>query len=499
MAREPASGARPPGRWPRIRREIYRIRYRLLLVNVFIVSVPLVGIGFARQYEREMLRGLEDDMVHQAQLLRATFLADPAGPRLQERGTMLAASARYTRTRIRLLDGTGGMLADSHAHGPPEGRGEHAPDLLGNRVDPPIHEPHVLTAAQIAARPEIQRAMAGHYGSTTRIWKYPGGDRVYLFSALPIIPAAGGVAGIIYVTRSTLPVLAGLYRLRAALLKVLIAAVAATAILSLFLAGTIARPLSRLMRIAGRIAAGDRSQPLALRRHDEIGELARAIDQMARKLDQRAQDVAEMTANISHEFKSPLTSIRGAAELLLDGAAEDPAARSRFLRNILADAERLDRLLSRLLELSRLEAETTPVEMIDYEALVREVGEQQNAIVEYRAAGHYLPARHVHLGSALRALLENAAQHARPQSAITLRVSEPGPGWIRTSVHNDGDPISPANLPRVWDRFFTTRSNQGGTGLGLAIVASVVKRHHGTVSVTSSAEEGTTFSFDLPG
>ena len=172
-------------RWPGLRREVCRIRYRLLLVNVLIVSVPIVGIGFARVYEREMLRGLEDDMVHQAQVLRVALLADPAGLRLHERAPMLAASARHTRTRIRLLDASGQLVADSHANGPPEGRSEHAPDLLGDRVDPPVHAPVPLSAAQIAARSEVRQALAGHYGSTTRIWKYQGGSRAYLFSALP--------------------------------------------------------------------------------------------------------------------------------------------------------------------------------------------------------------------------------------------------------------------------------------------------------------------------
>lgn len=490
-------------RWQRIRRELYRIRYRLLLINLLIVSVPLVGVGFARVFEHEMLRSLEDDMVHQAQLLRQALLADPAGLRLETRGPMLAAAARFTRTRIRLLDAKAHLVADSHDHGPPEGRGEHAPDWLGSRSDPPVQAPTPLPADELARRPEIRRALAGHYGSTTRIWKYQGGERVYLFAALPTGKGADGTSGIVYVTRSTLPVLASLYRLRASLLKLLVGALAVTAVLSLFLAATIARPLSQLMRRARRIAEGDLREPLSLKRQDEIGELARAIDLMARKLDQRAHDVGEMAANISHEFKSPLTSIRGAAELLLDGAAEDPEARLRFLRNILEDANRLDRLLSRLLELSRLEADSTPIEVIDYETLVRETVDRISlnapVVLEYRAAGHYLPGRRVHLQSVLRNLLENAAQHARPGSNITVHVSDGAPGWLRTCVHNLGEPISPANLPRVWDRFFTTRPNQGGTGLGLAIVAGVVKRHRGRIEASSSEAEGTIFSFELPG
>ena len=110
-----------PGGVPSWRAELSRIRYRLLLINLLIVSVPLLGIGFARFYEREMLRALEDDMIHQAQLLRQALLADPAGLQLASRGAMLAAAARDTRTRVRLLDAGGNVQADSHAAGPPEG------------------------------------------------------------------------------------------------------------------------------------------------------------------------------------------------------------------------------------------------------------------------------------------------------------------------------------------------------------------------------------------
>lgn len=91
-----------------------RIRYRLLLVNLLAVAVPLFGIGFARFYEREMLRAVESDMIHQAQLLREVLVADPAGPGLAKRGALLSAIARQTGARIRLLDAAGRVAADSH-------------------------------------------------------------------------------------------------------------------------------------------------------------------------------------------------------------------------------------------------------------------------------------------------------------------------------------------------------------------------------------------------
>jgi two-component system sensor histidine kinase ChvG len=292
-----------------------------------------------------------------------------------------------------------------------------------------------------------------------------------------------------------------MHRLRTTLLKVLLAALGATAILSLFLAATISRPLTKLTRLAGAIAGGDRRARLSLERRDEIGELARAFDTMARRLDERARYIAELSANISHEFKSPLTGIRGATELLLEGAAEDPAARARFLENILQDAHRLDRLVTRLLELSRVESDAGPAEVFDYEALVREVAAQvqgpAEVVVDYAARTMHLFGRRAHVASALANLVENAQAHARADSPVTVLVADV-PGGVRTSVHNDGPVISPANLGRIWDRFFTTRAAAGGTGLGLPIVRSVVQAHGGSVAVASSEEAGTTFSFELP-
>lgn len=489
---------------------LFRIRYRLLLINLIVVAVPIAGIGFARTFETEMLRTLEGDMIHQAQLLREALLEKTGGLRLTGRGPMLARAARHTRTRIRLLDQRGHVVSDSHAKGPPEGAEKPVPGLFGDGTDS-YHAPETPAPVDASNRREVRVALAGGYGSATRLWEKRG--RVYLFSALPIRErATGTVLGVVYVTRSTAPVKFAMLRLRTWLFIVFIAAIAVTAILSLFLAATIARPLGRLTRIAQKIAAGDRRQTLTLRRRDEIGQLARAFDAMTRRLDERARDRSELAANISHEFKSPLTSIRGAAELLIDGAVDDPPARDKFLRNILEDSHRLDRLVTRLLELSRYESDIAHSEVFDYEALVREVVEQRRdldldladgapsveIVVNYRSQTTHLPGRRSHLASVLGNLVDNASQHVEPGTAITVQVSE-GPGaTVRTTVHNRGSVISESTRARLWDRFFTTRGKAGGTGLGLAIVASVVKAHGGAVAMSSTADDGTTFSYDLP-
>jgi two-component system sensor histidine kinase ChvG len=516
------------GGWTRWRDEISRIRYRLLSINLLIVSVPLLGLGFARFYEREMLRLLEEDMIHQAAVLREVVLHDPSGAGLESFAPLLAAAARETRTRVRLLDERGAIRADSHAGGPPEGTVEGDTLARSGIAPQPVNKERDTGPADVSTRKEVIAALGGSYGAMSRIWRFEGGQRVYLFSALPIVaarqsePAAArpsepvaprsvapdadrAVRGVVYITRSTLPVVAAMHRLRATLWRVLWGAFAVTAVLTLFLAATISTPLARLTRVAQRIAGGARVEPMgrdAIGRRDEIGRLARAVDTMAQRLDARAHEMAELAANLSHEFKSPLTSIRGAAELLGEGAADDPEARRLFLANILADAGRLDRLVTRLLELSRAEADTTPIEDVALrDLLVSAIATSRGPAgidLDYGSGVETVRGRRALLASMVSNLVDNAQRHAAPGSRVTVRTRDDASGAVEIAVHNAGEPISEANLARVWDRFFTTCGDEGGTGLGLPIVESIAKAHGGTVRVESRREAGTTFAVRLP-
>ncbi len=488
-----------------------RIRYRLLLINVIVAAVPLVGISFARLHEQQLLAALETDMVHQAEVVRAMLSAGDL--HLADRSAELTAAARETRTRIRLLDEHGAVVADSHTNGPPEGAETPVPRLLSS--DEPTHEPTVPKPVDVTSRSEVRAALAGHYGSATRLWNKQ--DRVYLFSALPIIHD-GHVAGVVYITRSTHDVKLQLFTLRTWLARLLIATVAITALLTLLLATTIARPLGRLTRRAQRIAARQPAEPDRLAaRHDEIGQLARAVGAMTDELERRAHDARTLAADISHEFKTPLTGIRGAAELLRDGAAEDPATRDQFLGMIVDDTARLDRLVSRLLELARVEDDRGTPLPVDLVALGRSCAARTwPCPVELVSDGDaVVPGRTLALAAALENLVANAAQHAEPGSTVRIAIgsrhSVPPFGGaarsgkpdlancrdaIRVTVINRGAPLSASAQARVWDRFYSTRTEAGGSGLGLAIVRSVALAHGGAVGVRC-ADGMTSFWFEV--
>jgi two-component system sensor histidine kinase ChvG len=488
-------------RW--FKAQLLRIRSRLLLINTIAVLVPIVGLLWARAYEREALWALERDMRHQAELLRtvAEHNLDPSGePRLELLAPALRTAATRTRTRVRLLDPSGNLVADSHRRGPPEGPEPPIPRVLGATYKPERRHPGSTDPGPLDDRREIRAALRGELGTATRIHERI--QRVYLFVALPIM-VHKRVRGIVYVTRSTVPVLYSLYRLRRNLMWVLIVALSATALLSVFLATTISAPLARLTRAARRIAAGDRSLRAQIERSDEIGQLAQAFDAMVEQLDARTRYISQFAANISHEFKTPLTSIRGAAELVLDSAAEDRPARERFLRNILGDVDRLDRLVSRLLELSRIEASLEKREQLDLAHLVTrvvgELRERSNASIVVSGTECELPfiGNGPHLRSVLVALMENAIRHNAPEKPIAVAL-EATAEHVTLRVRDEGSGISPANQAKIFDRFFTTEAERGGTGLGLAIVKAVVQAHGGQVTVQSSPGAGSTFTVVLP-
>jgi two-component system sensor histidine kinase ChvG len=231
---------------------------------------------------------------------------------------------------------------------------------------------------------------------------------------------------------------------------------------------------------------------------DELGELARDFDAMARALDARLSYISDVAANVSHEFKTPIASMRGAAELLRDGAADDPEARQRFLGNILDDTDRLSRLVSRLLELSRIESRPEPRVPFDYRACVEAVvARYPSATLTWSASVEHLRAAPEQVETVLTNLLDNAVRFSPPGAGVEVRVEGDAHGF-HTTVRDRGAGISEANLPRVWDRFFTTARDTGGTGLGLSIVRAIVEAHGGSVGVTARAGEGSAFWFTLP-
>ncbi len=220
----------------------------------------------------------------------------------------------------------------------------------------------------------------------------------------------------------------------------------------------------------------------------------------------------DFVANVSHELKTPLTAIRGAAETLLEGALKDPDRGRPFVESIAEEAARLTHLVEDLLTLAQVESRETMLnkERIRIGPFLEEQVERQRVLAKAHQvdlklkpapADLFLPADRNHLAQAVGNLVENAIKYNRPGGSVAIRFSVEGRDG-RIEVADTGIGIPAEDLPRVFERFYRVdkaRSREtGGTGLGLSIVKHVAETHGGSVQVDSRPGQGSRFTLSLP-
>jgi two-component system, OmpR family, sensor histidine kinase CreC len=354
---------------------------------------------------------------------------------------------------------------------------------------------------------DVRQALKGEYGSRWELDKPH--QRVNIYSTLPVF-VEGKTVGAVSVSKSTNRIRNFISRsLGNLLLPGAIALVLATA-MAYALSAYLTRIIWSLARQAERIAAGERNVRLATWTRSELGTLARAVERMREKLEGKAY-VEEMATNLSHELKTPLAAIRGSAELLEGPASDDPVARARFLGNIQSEVERLDRIVSALLQLSRIEAQpaTAEIPAIDAGAAAKEIARIYDVRArdlgvmfhpEIADATLVVRIAEVQLKQLFTNLLDNALQFTAAGGQVWLRVGRKEDA-VEIQVADEGAGIEPELLPKIFDRFFTTenpRTGNRGTGLGLAIARSIVNANGGRIAVQSELGRGSTFTVTFP-
>ncbi|MBN8620697.1 MAG: HAMP domain-containing histidine kinase [Anaerolineae bacterium] len=280
------------------------------------------------------------------------------------------------------------------------------------------------------------------------------------------------------------------------------------ALLAAFSSRTLVRPLSRLEQAAESVAAGSHDQLVPEDGPVEIRALAAAFNRMSGEVNSTQQAQKEFMANVSHDLKTPLTSIQGYSQAIVDGAAKDPAHAARI---IFEEASRLNRMVTELTDLARLQAGQMSMQHrpVDIHQLVLMVGERLSIIARERGLQLHLQSDPVpevigdgdRLAQVLTNLVSNAMKYTPSGGEISLR-TQVNNGGVEVVVRDTGIGIAPDDLSRIFERFYQVDKARGprrGTGLGLAITHEIVQAHGGRITVTSAGQgKGSTFTVWLP-
>ncbi|WP_289355851.1 HAMP domain-containing sensor histidine kinase [Paenibacillus sp. S-12] len=287
------------------------------------------------------------------------------------------------------------------------------------------------------------------------------------------------------------------------ILMVLVVVLVVGSICFVIAAQYVVLPVKRMTAATRRMAKGDFTTELRIKRKDEIGELADSFNNMAKELNQLEQMRQDFVSNVSHEIQSPLTSILGFAKALKNNVVPEPK-RERYLQIIMTESERLSRVSENLLQLASLESDHHPVNMRAYS-----LDEQLRRIVvacepQWKAKSlqmelHLEPVTIVAdedlLSLVWMNVIGNSMKFTPEHGSITVTLSVSADGAIEVSIQDTGIGIPEQDMSRVFERFYKSdrsrRRDGNGSGLGLAIVYKIVSLHHGTVELVSSIGQGT--------
>lgn len=291
-----------------------------------------------------------------------------------------------------------------------------------------------------------------------------------------------------------------------------LAALLVAGLIGYLLARSIARPVARVTHASEAMAQGQYAQQLQVKGHDEISRLAASFNTMSVQVSRSDRMMRDLLANVAHELKTPLTSIQGFSQALIEGVTRTPEEQARAARIINDESDRMRRLVDDLLYLSQLESGQLRMEMglLPIPALLQNAAERitwqlresdRRFSLSIAPELQCLEGDERRLEQVLANLLDNAAYHTPAGGAITMSAERAGNDLLIT-VHNSGSYIPPEQLPRIFERFYRADPARAGEGrhggLGLSIASEIVTAHHGRIEASSDPETGTAFRVYLP-
>ncbi|MCB9990296.1 MAG: stimulus-sensing domain-containing protein [Rhodospirillales bacterium] len=504
---------------------------RILSVNVLPLLVLVVGLLSLGRYQENLINENLKTLQERAQNFaiaiegpedRSALIPD------QARRTIRKLSEKRSDNHIRLFDSQGRLIGDSRKLTGPGGVIQIAPleaprddfgisaiiaylgtemlELLPTKtVLPPFPDSE---EDKPETYPDVKKALGGMVSATA--WR-GGSNRVILTAAAPLVKNSR-VVGVILLTNNGGDIETGMDRVRFDVLTATLAALSITIFLSIYLAGIIGRPLKKLAVAAEKVRQSkDRGVtiPDLSHRRDEIGELSMALRHMTQALWDRMDTIERFAADVAHEIKNPLTSLRSAVETA--AKVKDKKDRDRLMEIIQHDVQRLDRLISDISNASRLDAELSrdEISLVDIPNLLQNLVDAHKNPLERSSGkdkgsspiqldiprGKIITVRgnEGRLAQVFENLIGNALSFSPPDGIVAIRIL-PGKKQIVIEVEDQGPGIPENKLEDIFERFYSERPKAEAygshSGLGLSIAKQIITSHGGEIYAENIKEGG---------
>ncbi|MDG4718896.1 MULTISPECIES: sensor histidine kinase [Thalassospira] len=515
------------------------LTWRILAVNALALFVLVAGILYLGRYKQELIHSELEAMAVQAEMYAAALSTSAVSSeddatnrvKLEVAREMVRRLVGITGARTRLFATNGKLMADSRniqSFGagtiqaedlPAPGDEDAFADIMRTLTDglltlfegeqplPLYVDPPVASAADY---PEVRAALAGYSRGVVRVDSQ--GRRV-LSVSVPVARFKQVLASVM-LTKSGEQIESALHAVRLDILKIFVFAFGITVLLSIYLAGVITRPLNRLARAAERVRRSKNRQftiPDLSDRRDEIGDLSTTLRDMTETLWDRMDAIERFAADVAHEIKNPLTSLRSAVETAT--RLKDPERQRRLMEIIAEDVQRLDRLISDISDYSRMDAELSRAESedVDLRVLLQTLGELYNAdpsgprIKVSVPEDLHVPALESRLTQVFRNLISNAITFSPEGGEVRVRAWQDKDRVVIT-IEDDGPGIPPGKEEAIFNRFYTERpaTEKFGqhSGLGLSISKRIISAHNGELGaqnrLVDGEVKGAIFTIHLP-
>ena len=457
----------------------------LILVAILVLNL-FVGFRFQDYYEKKITDKLTSNAILSGNIIKNDLIG--ADQKTIHRDVDRLAGE--LKLRITVIGVNGKVLGDS----------EQDPGLMENHLD----------------REEVKAAMRNGYGESSRL-----SDTLSLRMKYVAVPVKdkGRIIGVIRLAVSLAEIEQELLLINRAFFLGGILAVLVTLVIGYFISRNISRPIRQIEKTAQSIAEGDLSKRADVNAGGEIGRLARSLNRMADELMAKMENLEKLdkirtdfVANVSHELKTPLTSIKGFIETLEDGAIDDKGNARRFLAIIRKHSERLSNIINDLLKLAEIERESKVKGegSFDMKALLDEVvwgfghmlsKKSQQLNIDYNGTDFSIKAGKDEIEQVFVNLIDNAIKYTGEKGDIRISLFEKEDS-IMATIEDNGIGIPEEDLDRVFERFYRVdkaRSRElGGTGLGLSIVKHIVLSHKGHIDMESEVGKGTKITVIFP-